>query len=47
MFCAGAFLPALCELQRTNPHRSMIELLSSGGFLGGLGATYAPAPSPQ
>ncbi|GLT37547.1 hypothetical protein SLA2020_118580 [Shorea laevis] len=43
----GAFLPALCELQRTNPQRRMIELLSSGGFLGGLGATYAPAPSPQ
>lgn len=27
---AGVFLPDLCEAQRTNPRRAMIELLSSG-----------------
>lgn len=27
---AGVFLPDLCEKQRTNPHRAMAELLSSG-----------------
>ncbi|GKB42381.1 PAR1-like protein [Tanacetum coccineum] len=26
----GVYLPDLCEKQRTNPHRAMIELLSSG-----------------
>ncbi|KAA0044137.1 hypothetical protein IC582_009573 [Cucumis melo] len=26
----GVFLPDLCEKQRTNPHRAMAELLSSG-----------------
>ncbi|KAH0928597.1 hypothetical protein HID58_014324 [Brassica napus] len=27
----GAFLPDLCDAQRTNPHRSMMEMFSSGG----------------
>ncbi|XP_048235794.1 uncharacterized protein LOC8273464 [Ricinus communis] len=26
----GAFLPDLCDASRTNPHRSMIQLMSSG-----------------
>ncbi|XP_065851714.1 uncharacterized protein [Euphorbia lathyris] len=30
----GAFLPDLCEAARTNPHRSMIELMSSGDVSG-------------
>ncbi|XP_010553262.1 PREDICTED: uncharacterized protein LOC104823394 [Tarenaya hassleriana] len=33
----GAFLPDLCEAHRANPHRSMLEILSSG-------AALAPAP---
>ncbi|KAG2286969.1 hypothetical protein Bca52824_046573 [Brassica carinata] len=33
----GAFLPDLCDAQRTNPHRSMMEMFSSGG---------APEPAP-
>lgn len=36
---AGVYLPALCEKQRSNPRRAMIELLSNGA---------APGPvSPQ
>ncbi|KMZ72502.1 hypothetical protein ZOSMA_162G00220 [Zostera marina] len=35
----GVFLPNLCEANKVGPHRSMGELLSSGG------ATSAPAPS--
>lgn len=31
---AGVFLPDLCEIQRSNPHRAMAELLSSGVALG-------------
>lgn len=27
---AGVFLPDLCERQRSNPRRAMIELMSSG-----------------
>ncbi|XP_059647131.1 uncharacterized protein LOC132293608 [Cornus florida] len=34
----GVFLPDLCEKQRTNPRRAMIELLSSG-------ATAGPVPA--
>ncbi|CAK9166250.1 unnamed protein product [Ilex paraguariensis] len=30
----GVFLPDLCEKQRTNPHRAMIELVSSGAAPG-------------
>lgn len=26
----GVFLPDLCQAQRTNPHRAMVELMSSG-----------------
>lgn len=50
---AGVFLPDLCEVQRTNPHRAMIELLSSGAAAGptpssSLDVTAAsPAPSPM
>jgi len=31
----GVFLADLCEAQRTNPHRAMIELMSSGGVAPG------------
>ncbi|EYU41813.1 hypothetical protein ABFS83_10G024200 [Erythranthe nasuta] len=27
----GVYLPALCQKQKSNPHRAMLELLSSGG----------------
>ncbi|XP_039144341.1 uncharacterized protein LOC120281709 [Dioscorea cayenensis subsp. rotundata] len=30
----GVFLPDLCEAQRVNPHRAMVELLSSGAAPG-------------
>ncbi|PON90171.1 PAR [Trema orientale] len=49
----GVFLPDLCEKQRYNPHRAMIELLSSGAAPGpvaieaGLVATPASAPAPE
>lgn len=35
MNIAGVFLPDLCERQRSNPHRAMAELLSSGAAAGG------------
>lgn len=38
---AGVFFPELCEKQRFNPHRAMIELLSSGGS----GAAAGPMSS--
>ncbi|PWA36557.1 PAR1-like protein [Artemisia annua] len=44
----GVYLPDLCEKQRTNPHRAMIELLSSGAAAGPVGSENlvgAPAPS--
>ncbi|XP_043693037.1 uncharacterized protein LOC122643480 [Telopea speciosissima] len=48
----GVFLPDLCEGQRTNPHRAMTELLSSGVALGPVSGeasaplfSTAPAPS--
>lgn len=49
--CVGVFLPALCEKQKSNPHRAMLELLSSGGGAapGPVVADYvvdAPAPAP-
>ncbi|CAK9323314.1 unnamed protein product [Citrullus colocynthis] len=31
----GVFLPDLCDRQRSNPHRAMAELLSSGAAAGG------------
>ncbi|RWR92087.1 PAR1 protein [Cinnamomum micranthum f. kanehirae] len=45
----GVFLPDLCEVQRTNPHRAMVELLSSGAAPGPFpaeasSAFLAPAP---
>ncbi|KAG6437147.1 hypothetical protein SASPL_102058 [Salvia splendens] len=51
----GVFLPALCEKQKTNPHRAMLEILSNGGAVGGaapgpMAADYvvdAPAPAPE
>ncbi|KAH6829591.1 PAR1 protein [Perilla frutescens var. hirtella] len=39
----GVFLPALCEKQKANPHRAMLEILSNGGPTGG-GAAAAPGP---
>ncbi|KAJ3676697.1 hypothetical protein LUZ60_004109 [Juncus effusus] len=36
----GVFLPDLCEAQRVNPRRAMVELLSSGADV-----AEAPAPS--
>ncbi|KAK9290758.1 hypothetical protein L1049_008934 [Liquidambar formosana] len=48
----GVFLPDLCEAQRSNPHRAMAELMSSGAASGPVSseAAYtlnddAPAPS--
>nr|XP_043637240.1 uncharacterized protein LOC122608218 [Erigeron canadensis] len=48
----GVFLPDLCEKQRSNPHRAMIELLSSGAVAAGPAnsenlnnAAGAPAPA--
>ncbi|KAL1545580.1 hypothetical protein AAHA92_22287 [Salvia divinorum] len=50
----GVFLPALCEKQKRNPRRAMLEILSNGGDVGGAApgpmvADYvvdAPAPAP-
>ncbi|KAF2593076.1 hypothetical protein F2Q70_00043843, partial [Brassica cretica] len=39
----GAFLPDLCDAQRINPHRSMLEILSSGAAPGPVSET-APGP---
>ncbi|KAK3018969.1 hypothetical protein RJ639_003388, partial [Escallonia herrerae] len=48
------FLPDLCQRQRTNPHRAMIELLSSGAAAAAAGpasvgssqyVSAAPAPA--
>ncbi|XP_030521886.1 uncharacterized protein LOC115734984 [Rhodamnia argentea] len=47
----GVYLPDLCEAQRTNPHRTMIEFLSSGAAPGPASAEsstlFAMAPSPD
>ncbi|XP_009787582.1 uncharacterized protein LOC107815642 [Nicotiana tabacum] len=40
----GVYLPDLCNKQRTNPHRAMIELSSNGAALEDV--ADAPAPSP-
>ncbi|KAK6943559.1 PAR1 [Dillenia turbinata] len=40
----GVFLPDLCEAQRTNPHRSMLVILSSGAAEASVPAAPAPAP---
>lgn len=46
----GVFLPDLCEKQRYNPHRIMVELTSSGAAPGpdaiGAGLHYIAAPAP-
>uniref|UniRef100_A0A7N0TTZ5 PAR1 protein n=1 Tax=Kalanchoe fedtschenkoi TaxID=63787 RepID=A0A7N0TTZ5_KALFE len=49
----GVFLPELCDKQRTNPHRAMIELMSSGEAAPGPASTSeqekilsAEAPAP-
>ncbi|KAI8556807.1 hypothetical protein RHMOL_Rhmol05G0284200 [Rhododendron molle] len=47
----GVFLPDLCEKQRTNPRRAMVELLSSGVAPGPISIesdhlAHVPAPSP-
>ncbi|OMO66523.1 PAR1 protein [Corchorus capsularis] len=39
----GVFLPDLCEAQRINPRRTMIELLSSGGAAPGPVSNELPA----
>ncbi|KAJ4895780.1 PAR1 protein [Raphanus sativus] len=39
----GAFLPDLCDAQRINPHRSMLEMLSSSAAPGPVSET-APGP---
>ncbi|XVE61991.1 hypothetical protein DITRI_Ditri06bG0082700 [Diplodiscus trichospermus] len=46
----GVFLPDLCDAQRTNPRRTMIELLSSGaapGPVSGSLVVEAPASAPM
>ncbi|GAU40137.1 hypothetical protein TSUD_163060 [Trifolium subterraneum] len=47
----GVFLPDLCEMQKTNPRRAMVELVSSGAAAGPVSsvsedmhAAFAPAP---
>ncbi|XP_073034264.1 uncharacterized protein [Primulina eburnea] len=44
----GVYLPALCEKQRSNPHRAMLELLSSSGGAapGPMMGELATAPAP-
>ncbi|XP_058109326.1 uncharacterized protein LOC131252674 [Magnolia sinica] len=45
----GVFLPDLCQVQRTNPHRAMVELLSSGAAPGPVASEsssfFAAAPA--
>ncbi|XP_022934276.1 uncharacterized protein LOC111441487 [Cucurbita moschata] len=42
----GVFLPDLCERQRTNPHRAMVELLSSGAAAGPVSSAAATGVFP-
>ncbi|KAJ4969589.1 hypothetical protein NE237_002688 [Protea cynaroides] len=45
----GVFLPNLCEAQRNNPHRAMMELLSSGAAAGPISSSdsfFGDAPAP-
>lgn len=37
----GVFLPDLCQKQRTNPHRAMVELMSSGAASGPVSSAAA------
>lgn len=51
VYNAGVYLPDLCERQRTNPRRAMVELMSSGAAPGPVSDVSAdlqaaPAPSP-
>ncbi|VVA25401.1 PREDICTED: PAR1 [Prunus dulcis] len=39
----GAFLPDLCNKQRTNPHRAMLQLLSSGEAAPGPVSSKSPS----
>lgn len=49
---AGVFLPELCDKHRSNPHRAMVEMMSSGEAATGpasaesstLDSAEAPAP---
>ena len=50
---AGVFLPDLCDAQRTNPRRTMVELILSSGAAPGPVSSVpgslvgeAPAPAP-
>ncbi|XP_050226503.1 uncharacterized protein LOC126676360 [Mercurialis annua] len=46
----GAFLPDLCDAARSNPHRSMIQLMSSGVAAGPISSedlALAPASAPM
>ena len=52
-FLAGVFLPDLCEAQRINPRRTMVELILSSGAAPGPVSSEpeslvgeAPAPAP-
>ncbi|KAL3826072.1 hypothetical protein ACJIZ3_022101 [Penstemon smallii] len=43
----GVFLPALCEKHKSNPHRAMLELMSSsGGAAVGSADSVVEAPGP-
>ncbi|KDP24516.1 hypothetical protein JCGZ_25080 [Jatropha curcas] len=41
----GAFLPDLCDAARTNPHRSLIQLMSSGAAPGPITSGDLSTPS--
>jgi hypothetical protein len=43
----GVYFPDLCEVQKFNPHRAMIELLSSGGGGGGFVAGPVSSEFPE
>lgn len=43
---AGAFLPDLCDAQRMNPQRSMMEFISSGAAPGPV-SEIAPGPTSE
>ncbi|XP_051114025.1 uncharacterized protein LOC127239764 [Andrographis paniculata] len=42
----GVFLPALCEKHRSNPHREMLAILSSGAAASADATAAAPTPAP-
>ncbi|XP_020577787.1 uncharacterized protein LOC110022952 [Phalaenopsis equestris] len=43
----GVFLPDLCEARRSNPHRSMVELVQSSGLVSPLQGDIDPSPAPS